>query len=85
VHGRSRCCFQLLSAWPCCLIFLPLVGGIGARTAIAALVLDAMLAILRNTYTAMRKVDPAVFEAATGMAMTSSRGSAWWTCPWPCR
>ena len=53
------------------LIPLPLVGGIGARTAIVALVLYALLPIVRNTYTGIRQVDPAVAEAATGLGMTS--------------
>ena len=52
------------------LIPLPLIGGIGARTAIAALVVYALLPILRNTYTGIRSVDPAVAEAATGIGMT---------------
>ena len=54
------------------LIPLPLVGGIGARTAVVALVLYALLPILRNTYTGLRQVDAAVVEAATGLGM--SRG-----------
>jgi len=53
------------------LIPLPFVGGIGARTAVVALVLYALLPILRNTYTGIRQVDPAVLEAATGMGMTA--------------
>ncbi|HZI66024.1 MAG TPA: ABC transporter permease [Thermoanaerobaculia bacterium] len=52
------------------LIPLPLVGGIGARTAIAALVVYALLPILRNTYTGILSVDPAVVESATGLGMT---------------
>jgi len=54
------------------LIPLPFVGGIGARTAIVALVLYALLPILRNTYTGILQVDPAVVEAATGLGMTRS-------------
>ena len=54
------------------LIPLPFVGGIGARTAVAALVLYALLPILRNTYTGILQVDPAVVEAATGLGMTDS-------------
>jgi osmoprotectant transport system permease protein len=53
------------------LIPMPLIGGIGARTAIAALVVYALLPILQNTYTGIRSVDPAVIEAATGIGMTS--------------
>lgn len=52
------------------LIPLPLIGGIGARTAIAALVVYALLPILQNTYTGILSVDPAVIEAATGIGMT---------------
>lgn len=53
------------------LIPLPLIGGIGARTAIVALVVYALLPILRNTYTGILSVDPAIIEAATGIGMTS--------------
>jgi osmoprotectant transport system permease protein len=52
------------------LIPIPFIGGIGARTAIVALVLYALLPILRNTYVGIRQVDAAVLEAATGMGMT---------------
>ena len=45
------------------LIPLPWLGGIGARTAVVALVVYALLPILRNTYTGIRQVDPAVVEA----------------------
>jgi osmoprotectant transport system permease protein len=55
------------------LIPLPLVGGIGARVAVVALVLYALLPILRNTYTAVLQVDPAVVEAATGLGMTDGQ------------
>jgi len=55
------------------LIPLPLVGGIGARTAIVALIVYALLPILRNTYAGIRQVDPAVVEAATAMGMTSGQ------------
>jgi osmoprotectant transport system permease protein len=52
------------------LIPIPFLGGIGARTAIVALVLYSLLPILRNTYVGIRSVDPAVVEAATGLGMT---------------
>ena len=55
------------------LIPLPFIGGIGARTAIVALVLYALLPVLRNTYTGILQVDRAVVEAATGMGMTPSQ------------
>ena len=52
------------------LIPLPFLGGIGARTAIVALVLYALLPIIRNTYSGISSVDPAVREAGRGMGMT---------------
>lgn len=52
------------------LIPVPFLGGIGNRTAIVALVLYALLPILRNTYTGILSVDPAVVEAGRGMGMT---------------
>jgi osmoprotectant transport system permease protein len=55
------------------LIPLPFVGGIGARTAIVALVLYALLPVLRNTYTGILQVDRAVVEAATGLGMTDGQ------------
>src|SRR5260370_39764311 len=53
------------------LIPVPVIGGIGGRTAIVALTLYALLPILRNTYTGITGVDPAVLEAARGMGMNS--------------
>ncbi|MFQ5662902.1 MAG: ABC transporter permease [Terriglobia bacterium] len=52
------------------LIPVPLIGGIGSRTAIVALALYALLPIIRNTYVGISGVDPAVVEAARGMGMT---------------
>jgi ABC-type proline/glycine betaine transport system permease subunit len=52
------------------LIPLPFIGGIGMRTAIVALVLYALLPILRNTYVGLTSVDPAILEAAEAMGMT---------------
>jgi osmoprotectant transport system permease protein len=52
------------------LIPLPLIGGIGARTAIVALIVYALLPILRNTHAGISSVDPAVIESATGLGMT---------------
>ena len=49
---------------------IPLPGlGLGARSAIAALVLYAVLPILRNTYTGIVEVDPDLLEAAEGMGL----------------
>src|SRR6266850_7913630 len=52
------------------LIPLPFVGGIGARTAIVALVLYSLLPVIRNTVTGILGVDPNVREAAVAMGMT---------------
>ncbi|MFQ5876653.1 MAG: ABC transporter permease [Acidobacteriota bacterium] len=52
------------------LIPLPLLGGIGARTAIVALTLYALLPIIRNTHAGITGIDPAIMEAARGMGMT---------------
>lgn len=51
------------------LLPVPLLG-IGARTAIVALVVYALLPVIRNTYAGITAVDPAVRDAARGMGMT---------------
>ena len=48
---------------------VPLLG-IGFKPAIIALVLYALLPILRNTYIGIAEVDPASIEAGIGMGMT---------------
>jgi osmoprotectant transport system permease protein len=51
---------------------LSLIGqGIGWLPAVVAVFLYSQLPIIRNTYTAIDNVDPAVREAARGMGMTS--------------
>jgi osmoprotectant transport system permease protein len=52
------------------LIPLPIIGGIGTRTAIVALVLYSLLPIIRNTFIGISGVDPAVREAGRAMGMT---------------
>jgi osmoprotectant transport system permease protein len=52
------------------LIPLPFLGGIGKHTAIVALVLYALLPILRNTLTGILNVEPGVRESAIAMGMT---------------
>ncbi len=50
---------------------LSLIGqGIGYLPAVIALILYSQLPIIRNTYTAIMNVDPALREAARGMGMT---------------
>ena len=58
------------------LIPIPLIGGIGKRTAIVALVLYALLPVLRNTLAGILGVDPAVRESAVAMGM-SGRQLLW--------
>ncbi len=55
------------------LIPIPFIGGIGKRTVIVALVLYALLPILRNTFVGIVNVDPAVCESAIAMGMTDSQ------------
>lgn len=50
-------------------LLIPLLG-IGIVPAIVAIVIYALLPILRNTYTGIRKVDPSLIEAADAMGMT---------------
>lgn len=52
------------------LIPLPFFGGIGKHTAIVALVLYALLPILRNTLIGIINVNPTVRESAIAMGMT---------------
>ena len=52
------------------LIPVPVIGGIGTRTALVALTLYGLLPVLRNTVTGIAGVDPAVREAGRGMGMT---------------
>ncbi|MBM7580241.1 ABC transporter permease subunit [Jeotgalibacillus terrae] len=50
--------------------FLVPIMGIGFETALIALIIYALLPILRNTYTGITGVDQAVIEAGKGMGMT---------------
>ncbi|WP_383150769.1 ABC transporter permease, partial [Streptomyces sp. NPDC056697] len=51
--------------------FMLPIFGIGKVPAIIALTLYALLPILRNTYTGILGVDPALVDAGKGMGMTS--------------
>ena len=55
------------------LIPLPFIGGIGARSALVALVVYALLPIIRNTVTGILGVEPAMRDAAVGMGMTDKQ------------
>src|SRR6266704_1744229 len=56
-------------------ILIPILSkigqGIGWLPAVIAAMLYAQLPIIRNTYTAIRNVDPALRSAATGMGMSA--------------
>ena len=49
----------------------PWIGARADRIAILALILYALLPLIRNTYTGIRGVDPAVVEAGRAMGMTN--------------
>ncbi len=51
-------------------LFITIPGlGLGARSVVVALVMYALLPIVRNTIVGLRAVDPAVVESAQGMGM----------------
>ena len=59
-------------------LLMLLLGSIGLKAigflpAVIALVVYGQLPILRNTYTAIQAVDPAMVEAGRGMGMTESQ------------
>lgn len=58
------------------LLPLPFVGGVGKRTAIVALILYALLPVLRNTLTGILAVDRGVRESAVALGM-SGRQILW--------
>ena len=55
------------------LIPLPLIGGIGTRTALVALTVYAVLPILRGTITGIQGVPAPVVECAVAMGLTPSQ------------
>src|SRR5436309_5236 len=55
------------------LLPVPWLGARSGRLAILALTLYALLPIIRNTFSGIRGVDPAVVEAANGMGLTESQ------------
>lgn len=63
---------NVMQTMPSLAMFGFLIGmvGIGRPNAILALFLYSLLPIIRNTYTGIRQVDPAIREAAVGMGMT---------------
>jgi len=63
---------NILQTMPSLALFGFLIGliGIGRPNAIVALLLYSLLPIIRNTYTGITHVDPAIREAAIGLGMT---------------
>src|SRR5579864_6342303 len=55
------------------LLPVPWLGDRVERLGILALTLYALLPLIRNTYTGIRGVDPAVVEAGRGMGLTESQ------------
>jgi len=55
------------------LLPIPLIGGVGKQTAIIALVLYALLPIVRNIVVGILGVDAGVRESAVAMGMTASQ------------
>lgn len=55
------------------LLPVPWLGDRAERLAILALTLYALLPLIRNTYTGIRGVDPAVVEAGRGMGLTDAQ------------
>ncbi len=53
--------------------FLVPILGIGSPTALIALIIYALLPILRNTYTGIAGVDDSTIEAGRGMGMTRTQ------------
>jgi osmoprotectant transport system permease protein len=53
-------------------LFIP-VFGLGWRSVVIALVMYALLPIVRNTIVGLREVDPALVESAQGMGMSRLR------------
>lgn len=51
--------------------FLVILSGIGAQSAITALVIYGLLPMIRNTYVGIREVDKQIIESAVGMGCTS--------------
>jgi osmoprotectant transport system permease protein len=52
------------------LLPMPFIGGVGPRTAVVALILYALLPIVRSTAAGLKSIDPSVVEAGVAMGMT---------------
>ncbi|MGW0084773.1 ABC transporter permease [Streptomyces sp. NPDC003393] len=54
------------------LVVLAMIFGVGFWMAVVALVLYALLPVLRNTMVGIRQVDPALIDAGRGMGMSAA-------------
>lgn len=63
------------------IVLLAVLFGVGFRYAAIALVIYALLPVLRNTMVGLEQVDPAIIEAGRGMGMT--RRSILWKLELP--
>jgi osmoprotectant transport system permease protein len=52
------------------LIPMPLIGGIGPQAAVIALILYALLPVMRTTVSGLKSIDPSAREAGLAMGMT---------------
>src|SRR5262245_36115764 len=52
------------------LIPMPLIGGIGAQAAVIALIIYALLPVMRATVSGLKSIDPSAREAGLAMGMT---------------
>jgi osmoprotectant transport system permease protein len=57
------------------LLPLPLLGGVGPRTAIVVLVLYGLLPIVRTTIAGLQGIDRSIREAGVAMGMTSGNST----------
>jgi osmoprotectant transport system permease protein len=55
------------------LAFMVPLFGIGFTSGVIALILYSLLPIVRNTYSGIKEIDPAIIEAAKGMGMNEWR------------
>ncbi|CQR46261.1 Choline transport system permease protein OpuBB [Paraliobacillus sp. PM-2] len=62
--------FQTIPTIALLAIMIP-IFGIGFTPAVVALFLYALLPLLRNTYTGVQSIDPAIVEAAKGMGYST--------------
>lgn len=62
--------FQTIPTIALLAIMIPFLG-IGFKPSVVALLLYALLPLLRNTYTGIKSIDPSIVEAAKGMGFST--------------